>query len=1470
MLEKITLFLIAFAFSTASLAQQATPLLLKNGTIPLASNAQDFAQGFQPSATDLHQGHYYLIVQFASTPTQVEREGIEALGIQLLSYLPNRAYVASIPQGFDLEQLNSRGAVAYMQPDHRVKLSKAIYSGTLPAHSIVGDQIDVLVTLYDDVSKTDVITQFVKYFEVVDEYSHPRNTTVRLNPSQMQDLVSLPFVQFIQPSLPAPTPDDREGRSLHRSNVLNSDYGAGRHYDGTGVTIGLADDGLIGPHIDYQGRFSQFPTTDGGSHGDMTAGILFGAGNRDPLIRGHATGAYLYYWSIGGYPQVVDAVSNYSQYGVILTSTSYSQGTGGVYDGTTSFIDEQIYDNPQLLHMFSAGNAGNSDHGYGAGAGWGNITGGRKAGKSVITCGNLSYLDILENSSSRGPADDGRIKPDISANGFQQLSTAAGNTNQVGGGTSAAAPSVAGTVTQLYHAYKELNNGQEPESPLIKAAVLNTAEDLGNPGPDFQHGWGRINALGAVRVLENNTYLKESISQGQTKTHQITVPANTAELRAMVYWLDPEGNTSAARALVNNINMTVTDPGNTSWNPWILDHTPTVAALNSNAVRGVDSINNMEQVTLTSPAAGIYTVTVTGTDIPMGPQEYYVVWEAREQGIDITYPIGGEGFVPGDNQAIRWDAHGVTGTFSVEYSTNGGTTWNMISNSVPNSRRYFEWNVPTVVTGDARIRISSGAASDMSDEDFTIVGLPTNIQVDFVCPDSIGISWNPVGGATGYEVSALGAQYMDSMATSTGTSAVVTGLNPTSEHWFSVKALTPNGGEGRRQTAIFYGGGTFNCLLPVDIALENLNSPPQGLLPDCQASASAPVIIEVTNYGTSPVSNIAVGYQVNGGAVVNETVSGPIAPGATTTYTFTQTANLGSAGSYNVSSWINFPGDMNSYNDSTLNTLTVSPSLVVNLPVTENFESFNSCATTSNCEATTCNLSSGWVNAINLSEDDIDWRIDAGGTPSNQTGPSTDHNPGTSNGNYAYLEASGGCEDKAAWLISPCLDLTNSVNPQMTFWYHMDGIEMGELHVDVLSGGAWTLDVISPVVGNQQDVWRQATLNLTPFTGGIANIRIRGVTGNGYRSDIAIDDITILESNAAPAALFNASSTNTCPNQTITFTDQSLNGPTSWNWTITPTTFNYVGGTSASSQNPQVQFTAPGVYTVALQATNAFGSNTLTETNYINISNGAVLPMVEDFENAFLPAGWDIFNNDGDITWDEATSITGANGNNTDAAFVNNFDYNSAGEEDDLISVALDLTLASGATMTFDVAYAPFSATLFDGLRVEVSTDCGNTFTPSGYDKSGTTLATAGVSQSRWAPSGAGDWRNESIDLTPYVGNQVVVKFVNVNGYGNNLFVDNVNVTSFVGVEDGLDASSILVYPNPNDGRFKVVVDKLPLGAANLSVIDLTGRSIFSQNVNGDGGYFTTELDLNKISSGIYYLQVQSSNGKQVKKLVIE
>ncbi len=1468
MRKTLILILLTAIAPVLAWSQGTHSLKLRNGNLELAANAQQFADEFQPKMEQLFAGRYYLVAQFDAIPTQAVREAIEKDGIRLLEYLPDNAYIASVPRNYDLHKLIVAGVRSFMLPNDRIQFSKALYQGQYPEWALTGDKIEVVVMPYRDILPAMVATELDKYFEVVNEVVNPNLITLRVETSRLYHLLQFPYIQFIEPIAAPSTPDDFAGRSLHRSNAINTDYAAGRHYDGTGVTVGLADDGLIGPHIDHEGRVTQFATANTGTHGDMTSGIFFGAGNREPKIQGHASGAYCYYWDIGGYVHIVSALTHYNNYGMVLTSTSYSQGQGGVYTADAQTIDNQIDNNRQMEHIFSAGNAGSADHGYGAGAGWANITGGYKAAKSVITCGDMNNVGVLESTSSRGPADDGRIKPDICANGFGQLSTDENNTTQTGSGTSAAAPSIAGCVTQLYHAYKSLNAGQNPQSGLIKACILNTGDEVGNAGPDFKHGWGRINALRAVRVLEDNRYVKDSVTQGATRTHNLTVPAGTIELRVMVYWTDYAGNPSASKALVNDLNIQVTN--GTTYNPWVLDESPNATALNTPATRGIDDLNNMEQVTIANPIAGNATVTVTGFAVPQGPQDYWLVYEFVQPKVEVTYPIGGEGFVPAETERIRWDAYGATGNFTLEYTTNNGTNWTLISNTVASTARTYTWTVPTAVTGLAKVRVTAGALTDMSDATFSIARLPTGINITYVCPDSIGISWTAAAGATGYEVSILGAKYMDSVATSVTTSAVIRNQNPNVDHWYSVRSLQGNG-KGRRAIAVFRAGGVFNCTIPVDVATTQILSPGAGSLPSCQASATTPVTIRIKNNGTGPASNIPVGYSFNGGAAVNETFPGPLAAGAFANHTFASTVNLSAPGTYTLDAWTNISGDGNHFNDSlSQSTTIVTGGAAVNLPQNQNFESFSACATTTNCGTTICNLGSGWLNQTNGSEDDIDWRVATGATASANTGPDVDHTLGTAQGKYVYLEASA-CFGATAQMFSPCINLVGTNGPQLTFWYHLYGANMGTLHVDVLSNGAWTLDAMTPISGNQGNMWRQATLNLTPFVGSVINIRFRGTTGTDFASDMALDDIGIVEASAAPVAAFTGSPTTTCPGNTVTFTDQTTNSPNSWAWTITPGTFSYVGGTTANSQNPQVQFSAAGTYSVTLVATNGFGNNTTTQSNYITITNGSVPTVIEDFQGTFPPAGWGIQNSGGGFTWAQSVSVTGSSGAPTLAAYVENFSYNNPAAEDKLATFPIDLTTSTGAQMTFDLAYARFSATLFDGLRVEVSTDCGLTWPNVVYNKSDTALATTGDQPGNWFPAQSTDWRNESVNLTQFAGQRILVRFVNVNGYGNNLFIDNINLTNvIIGLNNGFNPLGLHVWPNPSNGMFKVSVSGLPATATQFEVCDLAGRSIWKSTIQGDGGTWQGDIDLRAVARGVYYLRVQGDTFRSVKKLVIE
>jgi choice-of-anchor B domain-containing protein len=152
------------------------------------------------------------------------------------------------------------------------------------------------------------------------------------------------------------------------------------------------------------------------------------------------------------------------------------------------------------------------------------------------------------------------------------------------------------------------------------------------------------------------------------------------------------------------------------------------------------------------------------------------------------------------------------------------------------------------------------------------------------------------------------------------------------------------------------------------------------------------------------------------------------------------------------------------------------------------------------------------VQWTNETDDDIDWYVNEGGTPSNFTGPLVDHTLGTSAGNYMYTEASTpNFPNKVAHLTTPFIDLSTGSNPELIFWYHMYGAAMGELHVDVYDNGMWILDVMPPLVGqqqsNQNDPWKEAVVDLSAYAANPVQVRFRGITGTDYTSDMAIDDV---------------------------------------------------------------------------------------------------------------------------------------------------------------------------------------------------------------------------------------------------------------------------------------------------------------------------------------------------------------------------
>ena len=127
-------------------------------------------------------------------------------------------------------------------------------------------------------------------------------------------------------------------------------------------------------------------------------------------------------------------------------------------------------------------------------------------------------------------------------------------------------------------------------------------------------------------------------SGGAAQSFSITVPANTAQLKVMLYYHDPMASASSSKQLVNDLDLTVTESlTSTVHRPLVLDNTPSGVA--NNAAEGVDRLNNIEQVTINNPIAGNYTLSVSDFAIPEGPQEYVVVYDFVPNEIKLMYPI---------------------------------------------------------------------------------------------------------------------------------------------------------------------------------------------------------------------------------------------------------------------------------------------------------------------------------------------------------------------------------------------------------------------------------------------------------------------------------------------------------------------------------------------------------------------------------------------------------------------------------------------------------------------------------------------------------------------------------------------------------------------------------------------------------------------------------------------------------------
>ncbi|MDG2417635.1 MAG: S8 family serine peptidase, partial [Saprospiraceae bacterium] len=1154
--------------------------LLSTGKLSPVENINSFLTSPKIARDEVMQNQFYRLVQFFEIPTELEKRKIEKTGIQLFDYLPHKTYLAAIPANFSKEKLLNLNIRSITKLEANQKVASSIFSDE-----------KVLLQYYPNLSKT-FIQQFLQKNNIeIYEFYHEINAVVICNNSDLISIADFPITFFISPFDLINRPEYIPGKNIHRSNSLTPQIVGYPQFNGDGINVAIGDDGMIESHIDFKNRTHQTDVQGDleGSHGEMVAGILAGAGNLNPQMEGTASHAEVHMFH--EFDAVKKATTLYNNRNILITSTSYSDGCNRGYTYLAQLADYQVKNNTSLIHVFSAGNTGNEDCGYGAGAGWGNITGGVKIGKNVLTVANVGSNDLLSPTSSRGPANDGRIKPDISANGDAQFSTQPNNSYAPANGSSAAAPGVAGTIAQLYDAFESQHPNTFPNSALFKSIVLNTADDLGNPGPDFSYGFGRINARRALSVLQNKQYFDGTLGHSNTHSHFVSVPEGTKQLRVMLYWNDFEGSTISSPSLVNDLDLKIKNSSNENYLPWILNSSPDSNLLNLPAVRGIDDLNNVEQVTIDSPESGLYSFFVKGSVIPQGMQPYFLVYEFVQNDITLTYPQGGEKLVLGESEKIHWDAYGNFGNFEIEVSYNNGLSWDLIG-LVSGNKRSTLWQVPPVVSSQAKIKIKRGNEESICLAPFSIYDVPQNLHIAEVCPDIARLEWEPLANANSYLIYKLGDRFMEIFSSTNLPFFEIPIDNPAEENWYAVAAIGENGLEGRRSSAISDGTDLLNCDLGIDISIVNIASPSNSVMQSCFQDPMT-VSINITNSGNSLQSNIPVFYQFDNLPIVSEIYDSSIPPEVTINYIFNQKIPATTIGNHQLKVWTSYLNDQAIFNDSIFFEIKIVPSSLLPVPYFQNFDNLQNCDPEAVCDAP-CILNSGWYNDPNYISDDTDWLVHQGSTPTVGTGPYFDQNTNAFNGKYLYLEGSRGCTNQSAYLLSPCFHLSNVAQPVFSFWYHMKGINTGRLHVDVFDGSNWFYNINPTFLGEQGNDWQKAEIDLSTFSNKVINIRFRGVTGDDFLTDIAIDNIALFDAQSTPYPNFKANKLFTCTGQKVQFFDNSINVPTMWQWNIIPNTITYLDGTSATSANPTVIFNDEGTYSITLIVSNNYGFSQIT------------------------------------------------------------------------------------------------------------------------------------------------------------------------------------------------------------------------------------------------------------------------------------
>ena len=650
--------------TTAPASGSATPTL--------AAAAQTRAQ-VQALASGLY------LVQFENQIQPADRAALQAMGVELVKYVPDDAFIARF-NNVSPEAVRGLNSVRWVGPyaaDYKIhpRLALAMREAAKTNKTVV-----VSIMLSPSATSAEIADVRARLASVQSE-SHLRQGIFlrgELSPKQLDALAQSGAVLWVENAPKRKLVDEAASKLVggDDGNIATPTVTQQLGFNGSNVTVCVADTGLDtgdtnDMHPDLSGRVTGFQYygsltdgSDGYGHGTHCAGIVAGnaaTGETDPdsgqfYGLGVASGANLFVERIfddnanpvNPFPSDETLTHDAVRHGAKIGSNSWGNDVQGDYDTDAAQFDELVRDadagtagdQPYILE-FSAGNAGPDSQTIGSPATAKNViaTGASENVPNTLAETYGLYADgpdTMADFSSRGPCADGRIKPDLVAPGTWIASAASSFADESAvawtviddyyvymGGTSMSGPHAAGAAAVFLQFYKSTHTNAVPSPALVKAALINSADELdesnGGPGPvpNNDEGWGLINLANIVVTNVNSAprfyqYLDQTVllTNSQVYSQHVFVQSADQPLKITLAYTDVPGFPGAIPALVNDLDLEVVAPDGTLYRGNQFG-----AGESAPNAPAPDKLNNVEGVYLPQPAPGDYLVRVRGSKI---------------------------------------------------------------------------------------------------------------------------------------------------------------------------------------------------------------------------------------------------------------------------------------------------------------------------------------------------------------------------------------------------------------------------------------------------------------------------------------------------------------------------------------------------------------------------------------------------------------------------------------------------------------------------------------------------------------------------------------------------------------------------------------------------------------------------------------------------------------------------------------